>query len=145
MNYNTESATLQFKSSLEDPELGGKVTLSNKELGVEKCWLLSAGSVEDFVMRMRVRAALNFLTHKTSVRFGFGTLLPMEVMGGLCLCKSLPLDGHDGNIKMEIKAKLIPPRVEIECPLPEENVSNGTDGDKDFMIKMDEINLLLDY
>eukprot|EP00591_Stephanopyxis_turris_P004161 CAMPEP_0195514812 /NCGR_PEP_ID=MMETSP0794_2-20130614/6085_1 /TAXON_ID=515487 /ORGANISM="Stephanopyxis turris, Strain CCMP 815" /LENGTH=389 /DNA_ID=CAMNT_0040643137 /DNA_START=255 /DNA_END=1424 /DNA_ORIENTATION=+ len=145
-DFNSQLGVWQFKSSWEDRIIGGRLTLSGRELQLSKTWLLSVGAVEDLVTRLRFRAAVDMGTGKAYARFGFRTerLSPINVVEGFTLVKQLPLDGRgeQGNIKLEVKANFAFPEPEIEYSTEHQRSIVGIG---DIEVNIDELNLLLDY
>mmetsp|Transcript_14431 Transcript_14431/g.40988 ORF Transcript_14431/g.40988 Transcript_14431/m.40988 type:complete len:381 (+) Transcript_14431:177-1319(+) len=143
-DYNTQVGVWQFKSSWEDAIIGGKLTLAGRELQLSKSWQLSVGAVEDLVTRLRFRAAIDLTTFKGYARIGFRTerLSPINVMEGFTLMRRLPLDGGNGNVKLEVKANFALPEPEIEYSTETQRSMVGMG---DIEVSIDELNLLLDY
>lgn len=143
-DFNTQLGVWQFKSSWEDDVIGGKLTLAGRELQFSKTWLLSVGTVEDLVTRLRFRAAVDLGTMKAYARLGFRTerLSPINVVEGFTLRKRLPLDGNDGHVKLEVKANFAFPEPEIEYSTENHRSFVGMG---DIEVNIDELNLLLDY
>jgi len=143
-DYNTQIGVWQFKSSWEDAIIGGKLTLSGRELQLTKSWQLSVGAVEDLVTRLRFRAAINLQTFQAYARVGFRTerLTPINVVEGFTVLKRVPLDGTGGNVKLEVKANFALPEPEIEYST---ETQRSLIGMGDVEVSIDELNLLLDY
>jgi len=115
--------------------------------------------MEDFVTRLRFRAAVDVTTLKTYAKFGFRAerLNPMNLSDGFTIRKHLSLlkTGNvavDNKVKMEIKANVAFPKPDIEYTIGDDG--NGEDGSGggvlgmsmgDIEIHVDELNLLLDY
>lgn len=144
-DFNTQLGVWQFKSSWEDKIIGGRLTLAGRELQLSKTWLLSVGAVEDLVTRLRFRAAIDLGTAKAYARFGFRSerLSPINVMEGFTLLRQLPLDGPEGNVKLEVKANFAFPEPEIEYST--EKGGRSLVGMGDIEVNIDELNLLLEY
>ncbi|CAJ1951790.1 unnamed protein product [Cylindrotheca closterium] len=144
-DFNTQLGVWQFKSSWEEPIIGGKLTLIGNELHITKSWRLYVGAVEDLVTRLRFRAAINLQTFQAYARVGFRTerLSPINVMEGFTILKRLPLDGSGGNVKLEVKANVALPEPEIEYST--ETQQRSLIGMGDVEVSIDEMNLLLDY
>jgi hypothetical protein len=142
--FNTQLGVWQFHSSWEDAIIGGKLTLAGKELQLTKSWQLSVGPVEDLVTRLRLRAAVDLQSWKAYVRVGFRTerLSPINVMEGFSLVKQIPLDGVNGNVKLEVKANFALPEPEIEYST---ETHRSLVGMGDIEVSIEELNLLLDY
>lgn len=143
-DFNTQLGVWQFKSSWEDEVIGGKLSLSGRELQFSKTWLLSVGAVEDLVTRLRMRAAVDLGTMKAYARLGFRTerLSPINVVEGFTLMKRLPLDGNDGHVKLEVKANFAFPEPEIAYSTENHRSFVGMG---DIEVNIDELNLILDY
>ncbi|GKY90327.1 hypothetical protein MPSEU_000006700 [Mayamaea pseudoterrestris] len=144
-DFNTQLGVWQFKSSWEDAIIGGKLTLiAGRELQLTKSWALSVGGVDDLVTRLRFRAAVDLQTWKAYARVGFRTerLSPINVMEGFTLVKRLPLDGHKGHVKLEVKANLALPEPEIEYST---ETQRSLIGMGDIQMNIEELNLVLDY
>lgn len=145
-HFNTQRGVWQFQSSWEDAIIGGKLTLAGrKELQLTKSWQLSVGpAADDWVTRLRLRAAVDLQTWKAYVRVGFRTerLAPINVMEGFSLVKQVPLDGADGNVKLEVKANFALPEPEIEYSTETQRSLMGMG---DIEVSIEEMNLLLDY
>eukprot|EP00980_Cylindrotheca_fusiformis_P029407 scaffold23471_cov141-Cylindrotheca_fusiformis.AAC.4 len=143
-DFNTQLGVWQFKSSWEEPIIGGKLTLIGNELHITKSWRLYVGAVEDLVTRLRFRAAINLQTFQAYARVGFRTerLSPINVMEGFTVLKRLPLDGTRGNVKLEVKANVALPEPEIEYNTESQRSLVGMG---DMEVSIDEMNLLLDY
>uniref|UniRef100_A0A6V2HLQ3 Lipid/polyisoprenoid-binding YceI-like domain-containing protein n=1 Tax=Ditylum brightwellii TaxID=49249 RepID=A0A6V2HLQ3_9STRA len=169
-NYNVQDNTWSFRTSLDNipyfNSIGGKngggrtrLLLIGKELQLCNTWLISLGSMEDFVTRLRFRAAVDVTTLKTYAKFGFRAerLNPMNLSDGFTIRKHLSLlkTGNvavDNKVKMEIKANVAFPKPDIEYTIGDDG--NGEDGSGggvlgmsmgDIEIHVDELNLLLDY
>ena len=150
-DYNTQLGVWQFKSSWEDAIIGGKITLTGKELQLTKSWQLSVGQFEDLVTRLRFRAAINLQTCQAYARVGFRTerLSPINVMEGFTISRRIPLDGKVGGgrnndgIKLEVKANIALPEPEIEYST--EKSSRTLIGMGNIEVSIDEMNLVLDY
>ena len=143
-HFNTQQGVWQFRSTWEDAIIGGKLTLSGRELQLAKSWQLSVGPVEDLVTRLRLRGAVDLQTWKAYLRVGFRTerLSPINVMEGFKLLKQIPLDGNDGHIKLEVKANFALPEPEIEYST---EAHRSLVGMGDVEVGIEELNLLLDY
>jgi len=143
-DFNTQLGVWQFRSSWEDSIIGGKLTLSGRELQLTKSWQLSVGAVEDLVTRLRFRAAVDLGTWKAFARVGFRTerLSPINMVEGFTLRKQLPLDGTKGHVKLEVKANFALPEPEIEYSTESHRSVIGMG---DIQVNIDELNLLLDY
>lgn len=143
-DFNTQLGVWQFRSSWEDSIIGGKLTLSGRELQLTKSWQLSVGAVEDLVTRLRFRAAVDLGTMKAYARVGFRTerLSPINMVEGFTLRKQLPLDGTKGHVKLEVKANFALPEPEIEYSTESHRSVIGMG---DVQVGIDELNLLLDY
>lgn len=140
-DYGMQTGVWQFKSSWEDALIGGKLTLAGRELQFAKSWQLSV--MEDLVTRLRMRAAVDLQTYKAYVRVGFRTerLLPINVMEGFTVQKSIPLDGK-GNINVEVRSNIRLPEPEIEYST---ETQRSLIGMGDIEINVEELNLVLDY
>jgi len=145
-HFNTQQGVWQFQSSWYDSIIGSKLTLvAGKELQLAKSWQLSVGlPSEDLVTRLRLRAAVDLQSWKAYVRIGFRTerLSPINVLEGFSLLKQIPLDGHDGHIKLEVKANFALPEPEIEYST---ETQRSLIGMGDIEVGIEELNLLLDY
>ena len=145
-HFNTQQGVWQFQSSWYDAIIGSKLTLvAGKELQLAKSWQLSVGlPSEDLVTRLRLRAAVDLQSWKAYVRIGFRTerLSPINVLEGFSLLKQIPLDGHDGHIKLEVKANFALPEPEIEYST---ETQRSLIGMGDIEVGIEELNLLLDY
>jgi hypothetical protein len=167
-HYNTQLGVWQFQSSWEDAIIGGKFTLAGrKELQFTKSWSLTGGSLggsgdgaastgaggsathpslDDMVTRLRLRAAVDLQTWKAYVRVGVRTeqrsAATINVMEGFTVVKRLPLDGPNGQCKLEIKANFALPEPEIEYST---ETHRSLVGMGDIEVGIEELNLLLDY
>jgi hypothetical protein len=143
-DFNTQLGVWQFRSSWEDSIIGGKLTLSGRELQLTKSWQLSVGAVEDLVTRLRFRAAVDLGTMKAYARVGFRTerLSPINMVEGFTLRQQLPLDGTNGHVKLEVKANFALPEPEIEYSTESHRSLIGMG---DMEVNIEELNLLLDY
>jgi hypothetical protein len=163
-HYNTQRGVWQFQSSWEDAWIGGKFTLAGrKELQFTKSWSLTGGRLggdgatssagggsssllDDMVTRLRLRAAVDLQTWKAYVRVGVRTeqraAATINVMEGFTVVKRLPLDGPNGQCKLEIKAQFALPEPEIEYST---ETHRSLVGMGDIEVGIEELNLLLDY
>lgn len=143
-DFNPQLGVWQFKSSWKDSIIGGKLTLAGGELEYSKTWLLSVGAFDDLLTRLRLRAVVDLSSMKGYARLGFRTerLSPINIAEGFTLMRRLPLDGTNGNLKLEVKANFAFPKPEIEYSTHNSKpiVAMG-----DIEVNIDELNLLLNY
>ena len=143
-DFNTQLGVWQFKSSWEDEIIGGRITLTGRELQLTKSWQLSVGAMEDLVTRLRFRAAVDLQTWKAYARVGFRTerISPINVVDGFTFFQQIPLDGNSGHIKLECKANFALPEPEIEYST---ETQRSLVGMGDIEVSIEELNLVLDY
>lgn len=104
--------------------------------------------MDDMVTRLRVRAAVDLQTWKAYVRVGFRTeqqsspIMMINVMEGFTIVKHIPLDGANGQVKLEVKANFALPEPEIEYST---ETHRSLVGMGDIEVGVEELNLLLDY
>lgn len=151
-DFNTQLGVWQFQSSWEDTVIGGKLTfVSGREIQFQKSWQLSVvGSpalTEDLVTRLKLRTVIDLHTWKAYVRIGFRTEHLSFISNafrreGFAMKQHLPLDGHNGHVKLEVKANFILPEPEIEYST---ETHRSLIGMGDIEVGIEELNLLLDY
>lgn len=104
--------------------------------------------MDDMVTRLRLRAAVDLQTWKAYVRVGFRTeqqsspITMINVMEGFNIVKHVPLDGVNGQVKLEVKASFALPEPEIEYST---ETHRSIVGMGDIEVGIEELNLLLDY
>jgi len=102
------------------------------------------GAFDDLLTRLRLRAVVDLSSMKGYARLGFRTerLSPINIAEGFTLMRRLPLDGTNGNLKLEVKANFAFPKPEIEYSTHNSKpiVAMG-----DIEVNIDELNLLLNY
>lgn len=104
--------------------------------------------MDDMVTRLRLRAAVDLQTWKAYVRVGFRTeqqsspMTTINVMEGFTIVKHIPLDGVNGQVKLEVKANFALPEPEIEYST---ETHRSLVGMGDIEVGIEELNLLLDY
>lgn len=104
--------------------------------------------MDDMVTRLRLRAAVDLQTWKAYVRVGFRTeqqsspITMINVMEGFNIVKHVPLDGANGQVKLEVKASFALPEPEIEYST---ETHRSIVGMGDIEVGIEELNLLLDY
>jgi hypothetical protein len=103
--------------------------------------------MDDMVTRLRLRAAVDLQTWKAYVRVGFRTEqqsspMMINVMEGFSIIKHIPLDGVNGQVKLEVKANFALPEPEIEYST---ETHRSLVGMGDIEVGIEELNLLLDY
>jgi hypothetical protein len=103
--------------------------------------------MDDMVTRLRLRAAVDLQTWKAYVRIGFRTEqqsspMMINVMEGFSIVKHIPLDGVNGQVKLEVKANFALPEPEIEYST---ETHRSLVGMGDIEVAIEELNLLLDY
>jgi hypothetical protein len=104
--------------------------------------------MDDMVTRLRLRAAVDLQTWKAYVRVGFRTeqqtspMTMINVMEGFTVVRHIPLDGVNGQVKLEVKANFALPEPEIEYST---ETHRSLVGMGDIEVSIEELNLLLDY
>jgi len=145
-DYSTQQGLWTMKYSWEDTFIGGRMVLKGTELQLHKAWVLTLGGAANLAATLRLRAALDLKTLRTSCRFGFRTESQgaINIVDGVDLVKRLPLDGADGHAKLEVKLR-------VAFPQPDLNVENFGDagnvyvGMGELEVDVDEMNLCLDW
>lgn len=164
----------RLRACLEDKLIGGRFIVKGKRNGDEgvlleysKSWLFAgAGSL---ATRFNLNAQYDIKTNRCSARFGFRTenmgtvgsfVSSRGVFGGMgggggrqsfTIVPILPLDGRDGNVKLEVKTSIELPEPEIVVGMDLDRVSAGgsssvamgVGGDVDMEIE--ELNLIVDF
>lgn len=141
-DFNTQTGVWQFQSSWEDAIIGGRITLAGRELQLTKSWPIQP--MRDVVTRLRLRAAVDLGTAKAYLRVGFRTerVAAINMVEGFGLIQHVPLDGTNGNVKLQVKAHVKLPEPEIEYST---ETQRSVLGMGNVEVSIDELNLLLDY
>lgn len=146
-DYNTQLGVWQFLSSWEDGIIGGRLSFRGRELQLSKDWVLKFDENSDLVAKLRFRAAVDTTTGQTQAKFGwrFEKLEPINVREGIPWRQKLPLDGPDGHVKLELRAKLALPEPDIEYSTSETGEQRMVVGMGDVDVRVQELNLLMEY
>ncbi|KAJ1459428.1 hypothetical protein M885DRAFT_511387 [Pelagophyceae sp. CCMP2097] len=155
-DYSTNDGVWAVKTSWEDSIIGGKLVIKGSELQLHKNWIFSMGA--NLAANLRLKGVIDLATGKMSGRFGFRTehnASPLNIVDGIELIKKLPLDGHDGHAKLELKLRVAFPQPEVRAErLPGAHDSGAEPavaheqlyvGMGDLQIDLDELNLCLDW
>jgi len=146
-DYNTQLGIWQFISSWEDQIIGGRLSFRGRELQLSKKWMLKIDEASDLIAKLTFRAALDTSTGATYAKFGwrFEKLEPINVREGIPWRQKLPLDGPDGHVKLEVRAKFALPEPDIEYSSTKDSEGSMIVGMGDVEVRVQELNLLMEY
>lgn len=136
--YQAQNNVWRLQTSCDDHLLGGTILFTGRELQFHKSW--EYAPLPDVLTRLRLRTSVD-LTGNASIFLGFGTDQITAISNGLGVRKRFPVD-KNGNVKLEVKAKVVLPTPEIEFST---RTSRSVVGVTDVELTVEELNLLLEY
>jgi len=148
-DYSLQDRQWKLVSSWQDNVIGGTITLNGREFSIAKDWFLPFSEIDQHQVgaKLRVHAGLNMDTGRLFAKFRMRAerLAPIAFGDGIRIDQRVPLDGRNGNAKLEVKGRVSFPEPQVEYSTDRQGNVGIMTGMGDVEVAIEQLNLCFEY